>query len=60
MNKKSKSELIWEIILCILFFIEVIVNTIYLHQGKLTSVEINFFDLILFGFLITWTKIDNK
>ena len=60
MNKKTKEELVWSIIAGLLYMSTLIINFVYLIQGKLTLFEANLFNMIMFGFLITWQHIDRE
>lgn len=60
MNKKTKEELVWSIIVGLLYMSTLIINFVYLIQGKLTFFESNLFNMIMFGFLITWQRIDRE
>lgn len=60
MNKKTKEELVWSIIVGLLYMSTLIINFVYLTQGKLTFFESNLFNMIMFGFLITWQRIDRE
>lgn len=60
MNKKTKEELVWSIIVGLLYMSTLIINFVYLIQGKLTFFESNLFNMIMFGFLITWQHIDRE
>ena len=59
MNKKTKEEFVWSIIVGLLYMSTLIINFVYLIQGKLTFFESNLHLNILFS-LSLFNKSDFK
>ena len=45
-------EHIWYLLIAIMYLICILTNCVYWYQGKITPVENNFYNTMLFGFLI--------
>ena len=59
-RKQTTGELIWMLLLFFFFLFNLIWEIILLHKGEITTYENVLFEMIVFGFLITWTKMDKQ
>ena len=59
-GKKTKGDLIWTIILYFFFLFQLIYEMVLWHKGELTTYENILFEMIVFGFLITWDRISER
>ena len=60
MKKSNKVlwSLIWYMIIAVIFISTIVINMIYYYKGEISPAESNMFSMILFGFLLTWHRID--
>ena len=59
-RKQTTGELIWMLLLFLFFLFNLIWEIILWHKGEITTYENVLFEMIVFGFLITWTKMDKQ